>query len=226
LKRIILIFCAVLLLVAVAITLFKPWVPESSRSYGLLIAGLPATYSGWQVAEQEVASTPEMKYAVAQMLNYDEAILRDFRQGDVQVTLYVAHWKAAKFPARLVAQHTPEVCWPGFGWNQVQADYNRDVLLPDGKPALPGQFVSFEKNQQPCHVVYWHIVNGRLSGFASGPQSRSLSILDSFWQDVRAASGEQLFVRISSNKAWAQIKGEPLLNELLIRLAPALRANE
>ena len=66
------------------------------------------------------------------------------------------------------------------------------------------------------HVWFWHIFDGRVIDHRD-PYSLS-ALLRSAVQYGFQRQGSQYFVRISSNRPWNEIAGEPLLREILANL--------
>jgi hypothetical protein len=162
-----------------------------------------------------------MKRAVDELLNYDQAIFREYQNGSRSLSLYVAHWEPRKFHPRLISIHTPDVCWVGNGWKMEAAEYAYPVEL-NGGAAWPAQYREFTVNGKRTYVLYWHLMNGKLSGYASGPASANRSFLNRLWEDVREGTGEQFFIRISSEQPWDVWKDDPFFKQLLSTFSPVL----
>lgn len=209
-----LILSGVFLLLAITLQVMSSIRGASTVGNPDLISRLPTESSGWQVVDHSIADTPEMKRAVDEMLNYSDAIFREYKKGERRLAIYVAYWKPRKFHPRMIAMHTPDICWVGNGWKMEAADYEYK-LKHEGLPLLPAQYREFITNSERTYVVYWHTVNGSLSGYAMGAKSRSHGFLDNFLHDLRSASGEQYFIRLSSNKPWSEWIGDPLFESVM-----------
>jgi len=186
-----------------------------------LVGRLPVKPAGWKVTDRPIAQTPEMQKAVDEMLNYSAALFREYERPGKSLSVYVAYWEPRKFHPRLIAIHTPDVCWVGNGSKMLQADYDYAVKI-DGVQALPAQYRLFASGGTNIHVLYWHVVSGRLSGYASGPSSASNSFLDNFIKDMREGAGEQFFIRISSPQPWSEWADDSLLKDVLKVFSPVL----
>ncbi len=81
-----------------------------------------AEVPSWTVEYLPIADTPEMKAKVAEALNYDDAVYAIYTHGATRISVYIAYWIPGKMPYRLVAGHTPDVCWVGNGWKPVEAN--------------------------------------------------------------------------------------------------------
>jgi len=68
------------------------------------------------------------------------------------------------------------------------------------------------------HVWFWHLYNGAPITQTDPRSAREL--LKIAWRHGFQREGEQLFVRVSSNRPWEAIAGEPLVAEIFSRLQP------
>lgn len=96
---------------------------------------------GWKVEYLPIADTPEAKAKVDELLNYDDAVFAVYTRGTERVSIYLAYWTPGKMSHRLVAGHTPDVCWVGAGWRIERA---RSVQLSarSSQPSVSGSQVS------------------------------------------------------------------------------------
>jgi EpsI family protein len=177
---------------------------------------LPLTVAGWETRDEPVADTVEMKRAVTEMLNFDEAIVRTYRRGDLTVSVYVAYWRPAKVHPRLVAQHTPDVCWTGAGWQMSDPKLLRFPLSLTEK-TVPGNFRVFEQNRYRLNVVYWHLIGG---GIDHATESQGMTFFRNLLDDLREKQREQYFIRISHNLTDNQVSSEALFSIILEALRP------
>ena len=162
-----------------------------------------------------------MLTAIREMLNYDTAIYRRYASRDMEFTLYAAYWEAGKMHPRLVGMHTPDVCWGGAGWQMNEANYSWS-LQRFGFNYWHAQYRHFTLAQESQYVLYWHVLNGRLSGYAEGPNSIRDNFLIGFFHDLQAGSGEQFFIRFSSNERWETLLSVPFVREVFRAFSPVL----
>lgn len=188
-----------ILLLAIGLQFRNSVVLEAHPRLISLKALLPAGALGWTSVDQPIAETELMKRAVSELLNYDEAILRSYSRGADQISVYVAYWRPGTMHPRLITQHLPDTCWPGLGWTNLQPMGTAVFALPGGKQTWSGQSRIFAGHGITQYVVYWHLVGGRLSGYAQGPDSKRATYHLTLWDDIRYGQREQYFVRISSN---------------------------
>ena len=76
----------------------------------------------WTLEYCPVAETAEMQKAVGEMLNFDDAVYAIYNNGALRISLYAAYWSPGKMSHRLIAGHTPDVCWVGGGWVKRKAE--------------------------------------------------------------------------------------------------------
>jgi len=225
-KGSIVIFTAgMVLLTGVGIILWGLRAQNQEAKFAHLLDGLPKEVSGWEMKDMPIASTPEMQKAVDEMLNYDEAVFREYRKNGKTLTVYAVYWRPFRFHPRLISIHTPDVCWAGNGWTMKSANYHYGVSLSGGR-AWHAQQRVFEAGGLPMKVIYWHVLDGKLSGYAEGPASTSRSFFDSLKNDLKHGAGEQFFIRISTPQPWSSWVDDPLYLQVLDTFSPVLKATE
>jgi exosortase len=181
-----------------------------------LAALLPVRAAGWDVM------TPDDLYQFADILQtsnlMERTYLRSTSSGQfTQLTVYIAHWAPGQTSVSRVASHTPDACWPGSGWSAQPVPDAPDFPTVPGLTISAGEHRVFRNNvgfQQ--NVWFWHIYDGRVIGYRdpySIPALFQIALKYGFRQP-----GDQFFIRISSNKPWAELKDEPLLREILTNL--------
>ena len=179
--------------------------------------------AGWTVEEQAIAETAEMKRAVGELLNFDDAILLSYRRGGRQFDVYAAYWKPGKMSQRLVAGHTPDVCWVGAGWRKISAESEAAGSAADAGASgvagagtrawFPegGEFRVFDDPGGARRwVAFWHLAGGRAVSYGNGggppPWWSVFSDLAKHGLDQKKS---QYFVRVSANVPWEELAAEP-----------------
>lgn len=177
---------------------------------------LPKSIPGWTIEDKKVAETPEMQEALNQILNYDSAIFRIYKQGDTDIAIYVSYWLPGKVPENAIDAHTPDICWVHSGW-----EMKKMAALPDqhvrGIEVPIANVREFSAAGQSLHVVYWHISTGKLRTNKSVLESsltlkertmrRAAQVIDS----TMSPPGQQIFIRVSTNKGiYDELRSEPL----------------
>ncbi len=175
---------------------------------------LPAEASGWQV------KTPTDLYQFSSVLQTTHLLQRTYLRSTggaepVALTVYVAYWPAGQASVSRVASHTPDACWPGSGWIAQPASAGHTQSI--GPEYSPGEYRVFRsENGSTQHVWFWHIFDGRVIDHRD-PYSLP-ALLRSAVQYGFRRQGSQYFIRISSNRPWNDLAGEPLLREILANL--------
>ena len=163
---------------------------------------------GVVVREVAIASTEEMKRAVVELLNYDDAICRTYEARGVRLTVYVAEWAPGKMAPRLVAGHTPDVCWPGSGWErrideEAKCRAFNDILAEGG--LRPGALRVFARANVVEYVIYWHQVGEKFDLYGSHGSPPWWAMLADVWHEGWGPAREQRFIRISSNRPLEEV---------------------
>ena len=209
--RLLIVACGFVLLVAVGLQVVAALLQDSDQSSWRLIDRFPAQSSHWSMIEEPIAETPEMAKAVGELLNFDDAVFRSYRNGARQFDVYAAFWRPGKMSERLVAGHTPDVCWVAAGWKRIAQDaMHPDLAGSAGVPAR-GQYRVFKDPQGSFRwVAFWHKAGSELVAY--DPEGG----LPAWWTvftdlaDRRLGVGRsQYFVRISSNVPWEDLARDP-----------------
>ncbi|HUR59619.1 MAG TPA: exosortase/archaeosortase family protein [Opitutaceae bacterium] len=177
-----------------------------------LLAVLPASADGWQVMTSDL-------YEFRGPLQTDHLAQRRYVKSvggePVEVTLYLAYWPAGQAPVSLVAIHTPDACWPGAGWTPLKTRESRMVLTAGERRMADAEYRLFKTGDYPQHVWFWHLYD-RSPIVYRDPYS-PVALLRIAWRFGFRHDGDQVFVRVSSNRPWSDIAGEPLLAQFFAR---------
>jgi hypothetical protein len=114
----------------------------------------------------------------------------------------------------MVASHTPDACWPGSGWTAPARAPGADP--GHRRPAHAGRRPRrgfFTLGDDPQHVWFWHLYDGQPIAY-SDPYSPT-ELLRIAWRYGFRRDGDQLFVRVSSNRPWDEIAARPPLAQFL-----------
>jgi exosortase len=136
----------------------------------------------------------------------------------VQITLYLAYWRPGQAPVSLVAAHTPDVCWPGTGWEAQAWPKVQNSLGVNGRILPEAQSRLFTRDGLSQYVWFWHLWGGRPLTYEnpySLPRLFHIAAQYGF-----APSQDQLFVRVSSNRPWDEISSQPVVQSLFAALRP------
>lgn len=181
-----------------------------------LWAAIPETADGWAV------TTTRDLYQFKDTLQTDLLAQRIYKGGNPQqptsIVLYLAYWRAGQAPVSLVASHTPEACWPGSGWVPQALPQSRESLTIGGRPLPPVEARLFTNRDYPQYVWFWHLYDGRTIAYQNPYSLREL--LSIAWHYGFRHNGDQLFVRVSSNRPWEEIAPQPFLRAFFSNLQP------
>jgi hypothetical protein len=208
----------VVLLVAIGLVIYgSSRVPEPTFS-GKLVDLLPPPPTGWTLTKKEIADTPEMKEAVGELLNYDDGVFVDYTNGSERLSVYIAYWKPGKMSHRLVAGHTPDVCWVGNGWKKESSETVTGLTAGNGAEIVPAEGRLFTVNGQAEYVWFWHLVGQEAKSYASDYAPPWYAPLKDLFEKGLQQRQEQFFIRLSSGDPMTSTGLQPVLPSLLGRL--------
>ncbi len=134
---------------------------------------------------------------------------RPTESGPVEIIIYAAYWRPGQAPVSQVALHSPDACWPGSGWTPIPTTSPRASLMTEGRHLADAEHRIFKAEGDPQNVWYWHIYDRKPISYRD-PYS-ALELLKIGWRFGFRSDGDQLFVRVSSNRPWSEIASEPVL---------------
>lgn len=224
------IFVALAVLVAAAALQFasvrdvKEGDQKTDRRPVALAERIPSSPTGWTGRDEPLGANEVVSTAVGRTLNYDDYVFRTFRRGNTTMGVYVAYWAPGRMPIQKVASHTPDRCWTENGWRCLEMKHGVAVVTP-GISLLPAQQRLFEPpaaaQAQQQHVLYWHLVGGRLYDYGARFNATPHAI--DWWRDTLAyattGSDAQFFVRLTSNGPFEELAGDLGWQEVLAALA-------
>lgn len=195
---------------------------HSERRPIALARQIPTTVVGWDGRDEPLGTNEAVSTAVERTLNYDDYVFRVFRKGSVTVGIYVAYWSPGRMPIQKVASHTPDRCWTENGWRCLEKKHGAQVATRAGM-LRPSQWRAFEPPAGGARefVLYWHLVGKRLYDY--GSRFNATPRITDWWRDTLAyaASGSdaQYFIRVTSNRDFSALQGDPGWEELMVSLA-------
>ena len=195
--------------------------PVSAQSKGEHLARvIPVNVTGWQTRTLSLGETETDRGVVEQTLKFDDVFYREYRNARGVVTVYVAYWGPTKMPTQLVASHTPDRCWSSAGWVCQKVMHRATLVGPvELRPGEGRLFRAPTGNLMQVH--YWHIVGRDLYDYGE-----RFNRVPSAWLWLRDAARqvlqsppEQYFIRVASERPFAELYGDPGWAELLAGLA-------
>lgn len=153
----------------------------------------------WTVEQRPVAETAEIKKAHGELLNYSEAVYTIYAKGGVEVQIYAAYWPPARMAHRLVAGHTPDVCWVGSGWVCEKSGVWRNGRA--GVSAMHQlEHRIFARSGTVVHVAFAHFIPGRVIDYSTKAAPPWYALFSDMFDHGLYLREEQFFMRISSNQ--------------------------
>jgi EpsI family protein len=111
------------------------------------LQSLPARIGEWAMIEEQVLE-PE----VAQYLQPDDYIMREYLSADTPLNLFVAYFKSLKDS---YGPHSPRVCLPGAGWS-IRSRATDSIAVPGRAEPIPVNQYVMERNREQILVLYWY----------------------------------------------------------------------
>lgn len=193
---------------------------------------LPDQLPAWQITDRPMTDTQEEKAAVSELLNYDDAVFRIYSRGGAQFAIYLAHWNPGRMSPRLIAGHTPDVCWPAAGWERRpkmetaagpngrnEQDNLTALLALVGLP--PGEFRVYDLHGTIQYVVFWHVNGNELVNYGTGSSPPWWAMFADLAKHGLNQRREQWFVRIGSSVPFSILAEDDGFRQTLAQLRGA-----
>lgn len=171
---------------------------------------LPQKLPGWSSEDLPVGETEEVKRMMDQILNYDNAIFREYKKGFTKVQVYISYWTPGKAHFRLVYGHTPDICWVNGGWKPIVQDPAYHYVIGDTNPIYlkVGQYREFEFGHENTHVLFWQLLDGEPFTYGNYGIPPATAIFTDILDRGFDQKPEQWFIRISANVPFDRLKND------------------
>lgn len=180
-----------------------------------------AEVPGWTRADLSLGDTPEIQREVRDTLLFDEAAFVTYRRGEVRISVYCAYWRPGLVSYRMVANHTPDVCWRLQGW-RCQEQRTTTLSLPGMDARVPDAEVrTFTREGRTEHVYFWHLVGGKVYYAGNEEKLPGYKFLRDLPKMGLRQKDEQYFLRISSEQPWEEFAGSEVVSLIMSRLQRA-----
>jgi len=179
----------------------------------------------WRITAIPIAESPEIKAAVAELLNYDDAIQFNYEKAGVSVMIYAAYWRPEKMSYRAIQSHTPDQCWIGAGW-ELKERMPASVSYGEGSKSLPVAGRIFQLKGVEMKVLFCHLLGGRVVQQDENQRPRWYVAFADLFEGGMRAREEQLFFRVSGNVPLADLRNLPPVRIFLDRLFVEWRSLE
>lgn len=174
----------------------------------------PANLPGWRVEKRAVGATESIESATVAALQYDEAEVRIYTRGNVQIEVYVARWNPGKVNIGVPAGHLPDKCWIVSGWTKLAGE----TLELGGETWA---WRRFQARQNTLETIYAHTAGGLPLPYNPLGRPEYPRLLARLVKRPLALRGEQVFVRFSSATPvadWWSVPGFPELYREISRI--------
>jgi hypothetical protein len=202
------------------------WQPRmTGEAHESLATLIPSSHPGFVVKDVPIYDTEEMRQRVVEYLNYSDAIFRVYKSPRFELGVYLAYWEPGRMSHRLVAGHTPDICWVGSGWKRTERIHNYAFSFPapggDAREIrlAPAQYGVYEVSTQRQHVFFWHVVGDRLEVNMHGDKPKWNAFLSDLVEYGFEQRAEQYFVRISCDKPFEEIRNDSLFRSILLAVS-------
>jgi hypothetical protein len=191
---------------------------------------LPRELPGWQVSDHPLAESEEERSTVSETLNYNDAIFRLYRRGSEAFAVYFAHWNPGRMSPRLIAAHTPDVCWMGAGWEDrpelekragvgAYTEAETVALLEARAGLMAGQFRVFKNKNNVQNLLWWHIYGGEIYNYDTHFAAPWYAMFTDLLNHGLNQRSEQWFVRIGSTEPYSALWSDPGFQQVIRQLA-------
>ena len=189
---------------------------------------IPATLAGVEANDLSVAATESVSKAVEEGLGFSDYRYREYRKDGVQFAVYLAYWQDRKRHYMDLGTHAPDNCWVSNGWTMepklpkrvfsVQSLATSSQQLGT-RQTWPAEDRVFHAGGNTIYVVYWHLLDGQPLDYTRYGTGKTVGYLLDNISHYWRGTGEQYFLRISSNTPMAELEKEPAFQTVLASLA-------
>jgi hypothetical protein len=219
----ILIFTGLVLLAAVVLQIFAVTRMGVEPARAPLADLVPKEIAGWAARDGQVAETQEMKRAVGELLNFDDVVLRTYRRGGIEFEIYAAYWGPGKMSHRLIAGHTPDVCWVAAGWTRVDRGERGSANARNLDEAQRGEYRIFKDPRGVQRFVrFWHLSGGEAVNYDVEGTPPWWAVFSDFKRFGLNQRSSQYFVRVSANIPFAELGEDAGFRAAMAALKPVI----
>lgn len=196
------------------------WFYRESRTpplHGRSLADFfPAKVDGWKVEDLPLGATERERAEAAEVLRLDDMVYRRFTRGPAQFTLFVSYWRRHSMPVRLVAQHTPDICWPAQGWSCTRSNRQFRLSFAGGLSRAGDYRELVALDSRRIATVFWHLADGEV--VRDGLEGSTLD----WWKRARDRAQEgsptQYFIRLVTNRNFEELAQEDAWRAVIAKL--------
>jgi EpsI family protein len=113
----------------------------------------PATLGGWHERTGTILSVE-----ILEKLRLTDYVMRDYvDEAGRELNLYIGYWDTQRKGAMI---HSPKNCFPGIGWEPVEASLVTVPLRPPHAPIIVNRYL-VQKDREQQVVLYWYHSRGQ-----------------------------------------------------------------
>ena len=143
--------------------------------------------------------------------------------------MYFAHWEPGRMSPRLIATHTPDVCWKGGGWEDrpdlekrpgvgAYTEAETVALLEAKAGLMAGQFRIFQNKNNVQNLLWWHIYGGEIYNYDTHWTPPWFAMFTDLLNHGLNQRSEQWFVRIGSTEPYSALWSDPGFQQVIHQL--------
>lgn len=189
---------------------------------------IPDVLQGVEIKDLEIAGTESVSKAVEEGLGFSDYRYREYRKDGMQFAVYLAYWQDRKRHYMDLGTHAPDNCWVSNGWTMepklpkrvfsVQSLATSSQQLGT-RQTWPAEDRVFHSGGNTIYVVYWHLLDGQPLDYTRYGTGKTVGYLLDNISHYWRGTGEQYFLRISSNTPMAELEKVPAFQAVLASLA-------
>jgi hypothetical protein len=130
---------------------------------------------------------------------------------------------------RLIATHTPDVCWKGGGWEDrpdlaqrpgvgAYTEAETVTMLETRSDLMSGQFRVFQNKNNLQNLLWWHIYGGQIYNYDTRFVPPWYAMFTDLLNHGLNQRSEQWFVRIGSTVPYSALWSDPGFQKVIQQL--------
>jgi hypothetical protein len=170
----------------------------------------------WTTRALPLGQTELHSKATRDILRFDDYYHREFSQGSVKFSIYLAYWKPGQLARGIAGGHTPDTCWTSAGFKSIAR--RSEASLTGSLP--PGEWRRFQTPTGfATEVYFWHIVGGKVLHF---DQESPLRWVRDAVTEITVRGAEQYFLRITTEQSFGELRTNPAFVSVIDQFARGL----
>lgn len=187
------------------------------------VAVIPDTVTGAKIEDLQIAGTESLSRAIEEGLGFSDYRYREYTQGGVTFSIYLAYWQDRRRHYMDLGTHAPDNCWVSNGW-KMDAKLPKQAFIVHGDDSLasietwPAENRIFHAGSTTLYVAYWHLVAGHPLDYTRYGTGKTVGyLLDNISFYLKGTS-EQHFLRIASNVPLIELEKSSVFQTVMASL--------